>query len=147
MTDLHVLEERCEWTAATVGGEEAWTVRFTGDELAELDASLRHALDRSDDVLQLTRDDFPLPNLAARLAEVEEELINGRGFVRLRGIDRTAYTQAEMEILYWGIGTHLGLPWAQNRHGHVLGDVTDQHKPLDGNVRGNEIGGLALPFH
>jgi hypothetical protein len=53
-----------------------------------------------------------------------------------------------MEILYWGIGTHLGLPWAQNKHGHVLGDVTDQHKGIDDpTARGNEIGGLALPFH
>ena len=148
MKDLHVLEERCEWTAATVGDESTWTVRFTDAELAELDDSLRHALAKSDDVLELTKEDFPLPTLATRLAEIEDELINGRGFVRLRGIDRSAYTQTEMELLYWGIGTHLGLPWAQNRHGHVLGDVTDQHRaPGDQTVRGNEIGGAALPFH
>ena len=148
MGELRVLEERCEWTADTVGGEDEWTVRFTEGELAELDASLRHARQRSDDVLELTKDDFPLPTLSARLAQVEDELINGRGFVRLRGIDRAAYDQTEMELLYWGIGTHLGLPWAQNKHGHVLGDVTDQHKAADdGTVRGNEIGGAALPFH
>jgi hypothetical protein len=89
-----------------------------------------------------------MPVLAGRLARIEEELINGRGFVRLRGIDRAAYTQDEMELLYWGIGAHLGLPWAQNRHGHVLGDVTDQGKAIDDpEVRGNELGGVALPFH
>ena len=43
-----------------------------------------------------------------------------------RASTATRYTQAEMEVLYWGIGMHLGLPWAQNKHGHVLGDVTDQ---------------------
>ena len=53
-----------------------------------------------------------------------------------------------MEILYWGIGAHLGLPWAQNRHGHVLGDVTDQGRTTDDpEARGNELGGVALPFH
>ena len=53
-----------------------------------------------------------------------------------------------MEVLYWGIGTHLGLPWAQNKHGHVLGDVTDQGKAADDpTARGNELGGIALPFH
>ena len=68
--------------------------------------------------------------------------------MRLRGVDRRAYTQAEMEVLYWGIGTHLGLPWAQNKHGHVLGDVTDQNKGIDDpTARGNELGGIALPFH
>jgi alpha-ketoglutarate-dependent taurine dioxygenase len=143
-----VLEEQCEWTAADVADEDLWTEHLTDAELAELDASVRHALRRSDDVLELTKDDFPLPTLADRLAAIERELIDGRGFVRIRGIDRAAYTQAEMELLYWGIGTHLGLPWAQNHHGHVLGDVTDQQKRTDDHTaRGNELGGIALPFH
>ena len=39
-------------------------------------------------------------------------------------------------------------PWAQNKHGHVLGDVTDQNKAADDpTARGNELGGVALPFH
>jgi hypothetical protein len=125
-----------------------WTEHFTASELAELDGALRIALKSSDDVLELGKEDFPLPTLAPRLAAIESELINGRGFVRLRGIDRDAYSQEEMELLYWAIGTHLGLPWAQNKHGHLLGDVTDQAKRLDDpTARGNEIGGIALPFH
>jgi hypothetical protein len=148
MTTPRVLEPQCEWTSADVADEELWTERLTDAELDELDASLRHALERSSDVLDLTKRDFPLPTLAARLADIERELIDGRGFVRLRGIDRSAYTQDEMELVYWGIGAHLGLPWAQNKHGHVLGDVTDQDKPVyDPTARGNELGGVALPFH
>jgi alpha-ketoglutarate-dependent taurine dioxygenase len=143
-----ILEAQCEWSADDVADESMWTEQFDADELAELDASLRHAQKRSDDVLDLTKHDFPLPGLAARLKDIERELIEGRGFVRLRGIDRAAYTQDEMELLYWGICTHLGLPLAQNKHGHVLGDVTDQKKaPGDNTARGNELGGVALPFH
>jgi hypothetical protein len=143
-----VLEPQCEWTSADVADEDSWTEHFDDRELAELDAALRHALARSDDVLVLEQDDFPLPTVRPRLLRIEDELINGRGFVRLRGIDRSAYTQTEMEVLYWGIGTHLGLPWAQNKHGHVLGDVTDQNKGADDpTARGNELGGVALPFH
>ena len=148
MTDLRPLEEHCEWTAADFADEESFTEHLSGAELDELDAALRHARRRSDDPLDLTRDDFPLPTLAGRLAAVEAELIDGRGFVRIRGVDRAAYSQEEMELLYWGIGTHLGRPWAQNRHGHVLGDVTDQNRaPDDPTARGNELGGIALPFH
>ncbi|HVT64754.1 MAG TPA: TauD/TfdA family dioxygenase [Mycobacteriales bacterium] len=148
MTQPRVLEESCEWTTDLVADEDIWTEVFTDAELEELDASLRHALRRSDDVLELGRDDFPLPTLSARLSGIAAELIDGRGFVRIRGIDRSAYTQAEMELLYWGIGMHLGLPWAQNRHGHLLGDVTDQAKRIDDpTARGNELGGIALPFH
>ncbi len=143
-----VLEPQCAWTAADVADETAWTETFDDRELAELDRALRHALAKSDDVLDVTKDDFPLPTLAPRLRRVENELINGRGFVRLRGIDRDAYSQSEMEMLYWGIGTHLGLPWAQNHHGHVLGDVTDQQRAYDDpTARGNELGGVPLPFH
>ena len=143
-----ILEPHCEWGANDVADEQVWTEYLDAAELAELDASMRHALAKSDDILELDRDDFPLPALQPRLARIEGELINGRGFVRLRGIDRSAYSQAEMETMYWGIGTHLGLPWQQNQHGHVLGDVTDQNKALDDpTARGNEIGGAALPFH
>src|ERR1035438_2988125 len=114
-TTPRVLEVQCEWTSTDVADEELWTERFDDTEQTELDAALRHALAKSDDVLELGRDDFPLPTLHDRLLRIEDELINGRGFVRLRGIDRRAYTQTEMEILYWGIGTPLGLPWAQNK--------------------------------
>ncbi len=148
MTTLRILEPQCEWTAADVADEETWTEHLTDAELAELDASLRHALSRSDDVLELTKDDFPLPTLAPRLADIERQLMDGRGFVRIRGIDRAAYTQDEMEVLYWGIGTHLGSPWAQNKHGHVLGDVIDHGRSADDpEARGYQLGGVALPFH
>ena len=146
--ELRILEPACEWTAGDVADEAIWTEVFTDAEQEELDAALRHALQRSDDVLDLGREDFPLPTLHARLADIERELIDGRGFVRLRGIERARYSQPEMEVLYWGIGMHLGTPWPQNRHGHVLGDVTDQGKAIyDPTARGNEIGGAALPFH
>ena len=143
-----ILEPQCEWQAPAVADEAVWTEVFSAPELEELDAALRCAMARSEDVLKIGRDDFPLPELHARLVSIEHELMDGRGFVRLRGIDRSRYTQAEMEMLYWGIGTHLGAPWPQNKHGHVLGDVTDQGKAADDPTsRGNEIGGLALPFH
>jgi hypothetical protein len=123
VTELKILEPQCEWTAGDVADESTWTECFDGDELEELDAALRHALAKSDDVLEITREDFPLPRLQDRLLDVERELIDGRGFVRLRGIERDRYTQEEMELLYWGIGMHLGFPWPQNKHGHVLGDA------------------------
>jgi hypothetical protein len=53
-----------------------------------------------------------------------------------------------MCLIYWGIGAHLGKPWAQNKYGHILGDVTDQGKaPDDPTARGNELGQIALGFH
>ena len=48
--DLRVLEEACEWTSADVADEASWTEVFTDAERSELDAALRHALAKSDDV-------------------------------------------------------------------------------------------------
>src|SRR5881628_1839149 len=96
----HILEAQCEWTSAQMADESIWTESFDDDERDELDAALRHALARTDDVLQIGRDDFPLPTVQHRLLEIERELINGRGFVRLRGLERDRYSQTEMEILY-----------------------------------------------
>lgn len=148
MTTPRILESHCEWTADDFTDESSFTETLTETELAELDYALRHATAKSTDPLALTVEDYPLPTLHERLVDIQRALIDGRGFVRLRGIDRSRYRQSEMELLYWGIGMHLGLPWAQNKHGHVLGDVTDQGKaPDDPEARGNEFGAIALPFH
>ncbi len=144
-----VLETHAEWRAGDVADPGLWTEHFTPPELAELDAALRHVTARTRDPLEIGRDDFPLPSLAVRLEKIEQELIDGRGFALLRGLPRERYSQEEMELLYWGIGMHLGRPWPQNKRGHVLGDVTDQGKPAtDQTSRGNELGGeFDFPYH
>ena len=77
-----------------------------------------------------------------------DALLDGRGFARIAALDTARYDDDDLTLLYWGIGLHLGEPWAQNKHGHVLGDVTDQGKTIDDpTVRGNELGGIALDYH
>jgi hypothetical protein len=143
-----ILETGSEWRHDDVADAAAWTESLDAADLEELDAALRHARARSDDMLEVGKEDFPLPGLGPRLRRVETELIHGRGFVLLRGLPRERYGNDDMCWLYWGIGMHLGKPWPQNRHGHVLGDVTDQGKAAyDATARGNEIGGIEFPYH
>ena len=86
--------------------------------------------------------------LATKLDGVVDVLLDGRGFARIATLDVDRYGDDDLTLLYWGIGLHLGEPWAQNKHGHVLGDVTDQGKTIDDpTVRGNELGGIALDYH
>lgn len=143
-----LLETGCEWRQEDVADPCVWTERLSEGDIAELDAALRIARAKSDDLLGIGKEDFPLPTFGRRLARVERELIEGRGFVLLRGLPRDRYDNDEMCVLYWGIGMHLGKPWPQNKRGHLLGDVTDQGKsPDDSTARGNEIGGIAFPYH
>ncbi|HEY5386170.1 MAG TPA: TauD/TfdA family dioxygenase, partial [Acidimicrobiales bacterium] len=145
---LHELEPAAEWRAGDIADADAWTLRLSSDDHAELDAALAVAKRKSADPLQLERDDFPLDRLATKLDEVVDTLLNGRGFARIATLDTARYDDDDLTLLYWGIGLHLGEPWAQNKHGHVLGDVTDQGKTIDDpTVRGNELGGVALDYH
>ena len=142
------LETACEWTAEDVRDEALWTERLTSAEVEELEQAIAVAGAKSDDFLQIGKADFPLPKLAARLKRIEAELIDGRGFVRIRGLPRERWSNDQMCLAYWGIGAHLGRPWPQNAKGHLLGDVTDQGKqPGDPTARGNELGQIPLDFH
>ena len=146
--DLHTLEPDAEWRGPDVADPEVWTLHLTGDDENELEEALQTAKAHSSNPLDITREEFPLPTFADKLAEVATTLIAGRGFVRISKLDVGRYSDDELSLLYWGIGLHLGDPWPQNHYGHVLGDVTDQGKiPDDPTARGNELGHVALDYH
>ena len=144
--EVEPLEPACEWQRDPIGDSYIWHLDDT--ELAELDAALTTARSRVDDVLDITPDDFPLPTLGPRLGELADDLVNGRGVALLRGLERDRYSTEDASAIYWGVGAHLGRPWPQNAKGHLLGDVTDQgRRGDDPTSRGNELGGIGLPFH
>ena len=143
-----ILETACEWTAQDVADPSLWTEHLSAAEVDELADAVAHAFGVSDDFLAISMAQFPLPTLGPRLKQIERELIDGRGFVRIRGLPRERWSNDEMSMAYWGIGAHLGRPWPQNAKGHLLGDVTDHGKePGDPTSRGNEIGLVGLDFH
>jgi len=142
------LETGAEWRARDIADHSRWTYRLTADDIAELEAALAHAKARCADVLDITADDFPLPTLAATIHRFEDELIDGRGFQLISGLPVERYGDADASAIYWGIGVHLGHPWPQNKHGHLLGDVTDQGRyAADPTSRGNELGPIGMPYH
>lgn len=143
-----VLETTCEWTAGDVSDPARWTEILTDVEIGEVDRALAVARSRSNDLLAIGKEDFPLPTLGPRLKRIESELIDQRGFVLIRGLPRSRYSNDDMCLAYWGIGAHLGRPWPQNHYGHLLGDVLDQGKQIsDPTARGNELGQVALEYH
>jgi len=84
---LHPLEAAAEWRAADVADPESWTMRLTAADHAQLDAALAAAKTRSTDPLDIGREDFPLGELSAKLDGVVDELLDGRGFVRIATLD------------------------------------------------------------
>lgn len=145
-TSIEPLEAQCEWTRDTLG--DRYIFELTDEHRRELDAALEHAEAQTDDVLDIEKRHFPLPTLGPELDRIKHDLIDGAGVALIRGVPVEEYGKERASSIYWGIGTHLGLPWPQNAKGHLLGDVTDQGKALnDPTSRGNEIGGVPFPFH
>jgi len=142
------LESHIGWRAADVAEPSAWTLRLDAQDHEELASALAYSKSVSTDLLDIGKESFPLDGLAEKLSDVERELIDGRGFVRISALDTQRYSDDDLTMLYWGIGMHLGDPWPQNKHGHLMGDVTDQGKAItDPTARGNELGLIALDYH
>jgi hypothetical protein len=119
------------WRGADLKESDAWIHRVTAAEHAELDAALDRV--RGRDLLTIGRADFSLPTLGHVMDTIHRELLHGRGFVLMRGIQRARYSLSDLATIYWGLGMHLGKAVSQNGAGHVLGHVRDvgrdEHDP------------------
>jgi hypothetical protein len=135
------------WKGTSLQGDNTWLHRLTREELAEIDAALRHAQGKGLAPETISRDDFPLPGLAARLEDVVSQVRDGRGFFVLRGLPTKNYTEDEMFAIFWGIGMHCGAPVSQNSYGDLLGHVFDRGVKMgEGQVRGYQTN-QNLRFH
>ena len=55
-----------------------------------------------------------------------DELENGCGIVKLRGLPVDRYDEDDLRRLYFGLGTHLGTPVFQNRSGELMRAIRDE---------------------
>ena len=113
------------WVGPGIQHDASWIYQVGAAAIAEIDAALEHAK-RAGARIPFTKELFPLPRFAAELDRLLDEIENGRGFMLVRGIPRSRYTDTECEMLYWGLGVHFGSPVSQNARGHLLGHVRDE---------------------
>lgn len=126
--------------------DPSWIRRLDPREVEEIDAALAHAK-RAGARIPFAREVFQLPRFAAVLDDLLDEIENGRGFVLVRGIPRSRYTDEDCELLYWGLGVHLGNPVSQNARGHRLGHVRDEGRTIaDPNARAYQTN-QRMDFH
>jgi hypothetical protein len=104
---------------------EAWTYTLSAGEIAEIEAAtaMVHRLGMA--IADIRRSDFPLPTLGPVLDQLRHDVLNGRGFVLMRGLPVEDRPIAESATAYFGIGAYFGSARSQNAKGHVLGHVRD----------------------
>ena len=132
---LDTVNEAAAWIGPELRDRMDWILHLNDIELKEIDDALENIKAKNISIPFL-KSDFLLPTLSKKITSLYDILENGLGFSLVRGIPRDKYSNEECEIIYWGIGIHLGTPVSQNTRGHLLGHVTDEGRKIsDPNTR------------
>ncbi len=116
----------CAWHGKDMARSRRWVRELPPAALAEIDAALAAVKRRGLAWHEITAADFPLPSLAPLVADIADELENGSGMLKLRGIPVGRYAEGELRQLYFGLARHLGQPVFQNRRGELMRDIRDE---------------------
>lgn len=101
---------------------------FSREFLNDLDSCLNSARARAITAETVTQEDFSTPSIDATMQKLLRELRGGSGLVISRGIDAATYSPEALEIIYMGLGMHLGNAVSQSSYGDVLGHVAVRDK-------------------
>lgn len=125
-----------------------WIVTLDSQDNDLLHRAVRKARAAGLGIPVLSRPDVDLGSLGVKLQAVRQEILEGRGFVLLRGFDIDRYALEDAALAYWCIGTYLGRGVAQNAQGDVLGHVTNVGADYrtDPRARGYQTR-QSLPYH
>ena len=135
MTDIqgNPITDASIWSGADLLADQTWEYTLDRADLSELSSALSAV--RKDDLqlMHITNKKFLLPNLRRRLSEIAGDLRTGRGFALVHGFPVSEYSFEDLEILYWGLCSHIGMGLTQNGDGSFIHYVTDgQRKPSQG---------------
>lgn len=117
------------WYGSELQRQNDWILRLSESETAEVQMAVHNR--SSIDLTTITAQDVPLPTLAPRLKSVLDQVMNGRGFVLIKGLPVARWTKREAAVAFLIIGVHLGNLRMQNAEGHLLGHVRDLGRSSD----------------
>ncbi|WIM12724.1 TauD/TfdA family dioxygenase [Enhydrobacter sp.] len=112
------------WQGKDIKDSKRWIRNLPAGAVAEFDAALKAVKDHP--WREITRADFPVSTLRPLLDDIADELENGCGIVKLRGFPVDRYDEDDLRRLYFGFGSHLGMPVFQNRSGELMRAIRDE---------------------
>jgi len=129
----------CAWIGQNIANSQRWIRDLQSEHIEEIEAALAMVENRGIDWNEITAANFPLPGLADLIGDIRTELEDGCGLVKLRGLPVWSYSEDQLRILYYGLGSNIGTPVFQNRHGELMrfirdegGDVGKQYGQIEG---------------
>src|SRR5262249_47037831 len=116
---------RSAWRPADFPSPDAYSVALTDVHRAAFDEALGRARAHGRAQASATAEDFALGPIASDVEAWRAEVLDGRGFVVLRGLGGGRYTADDLATIFWGLGLHLGRAVSQSAMGDRIGHVTD----------------------
>ncbi|MSQ50550.1 MAG: hypothetical protein EXR28_01550 [Betaproteobacteria bacterium] len=118
------IDHPAAWKSTEVTGKQAFQRQLTAKQLRGFDTLLEATVRLAPH--EVTRRDFDEPQINRLGEELKREIMEGRGMAILTGITREKYSDEQMERIYFGLGTHLGVAAEQSAQGDKLGYVREE---------------------
>jgi hypothetical protein len=114
------------WRGPDLARSTHWIHPLTPALIAEIDAALERFGDRP--WQEMSKDDFPLPELGAQLQQIGEDLEEGCGVAKVTGLPVDRYNERQLRTLFYAVGSHLGTPVQQNGGRGLMRDIRDNSR-------------------
>ncbi len=119
------VSENAVWRGSDFSSKSDVAIDLSYDALEPGMASLRALIQTEREPQTIGLDELPLSSWADQLEDLRQQVLHGRGFAILRGIPVGSVSLEETQILFWGIGLHLGRAVSQSVMGERLGHIID----------------------
>lgn len=130
------IRDASAWYGANLALSTDWVTHLGEVEIAELESAVHELEESQVELASITANDVQLLTLAPRLQGFLEEVINGRGFILIKGLPMERWTKRQAAMSFLIVGVHLGQLRVQNAEGHLVGHVRDMGRSSrDPNIR------------
>ncbi len=114
------------WTASQLSEDNSWVLRLDAEQQDAIHRAMLHAKAQDKPLLQMSQEDFPLPEQVRSTLLHAIELTQGRwGLALIKGVPVQRWDEAETRLAYWGLGLYMGVARTQNRASEIINDVRD----------------------
>ncbi len=121
--DIGIIDSPAAWDGQSMNTNGCWQYTLSDADIGAIDRALAQAKKTGYTIINLTAENFPLGSLQQKLYTIGDELENGCGFARIRGLPLDRWARPDLELLWMGLALHLGHPVYQNPHGELLREI------------------------
>ncbi len=116
----------CAWHGQSIGSNTAWTCALDGEQINHIASALDAFAQANLPWEAADRKTLPLTGLGNLFDRIRDELEEGSGLFRLRGLPVDQYPLEQLKAFYLSFGDHVGQPVSQSVIGQRLMHIEDE---------------------